>query len=239
MSTIRPTANRIQTCRMMLVLVCMSTFVVIQSGCVDTLMMAGKVLMGDPVQPSGFELATGVSLAEDQKRVLVHCSAPSYLSDEFDTLTSDIQEELIRRMKRRGMAVMHADAAADVLDDYAGQFDPNLLAMQLDDVDYIFHVQFESFTYREDNSPNLYRGKASGKIVAHEIVRGKDGAGQHAIQVYDQLFNMTHPTTHPVAVDQMPKTVFIRKFTNKLADELGHTFYSVKRMYSVKIMYSV
>lgn len=228
MHAIRQPVRQAQLLRLFLTLACLSTITITLSGCIDSLVMAGKVLMGDPVQPSGFEIATGVSLAEDQKRVLVHCSAPSYLSDEFDTLTSDIQEELIRRIKRRGMAVMHADAAADVLDDYAGRFDPNLLAMQLDDVDYIFHVQFENFTYREDNSPNLYRGKASGKIVAHEIRRGDDGAGAHSVEVYNQLFNMTHPSTHPVAADQMPQTVFIRKFTNKLADELGHTFYSVR-----------
>lgn len=228
MHAIRQSLNCSSHIRGLLVFACLCLMTSTMSGCLESLVMAGKVLMGDPVQSSGFELATGISLAEDQKRVLIHCSAPSYLSDEFDTLTSDIQEELIRRLKRRGMAVMHADAAADVLDDYAGHFDPNLLAMRLDDVDYIFHVQFENFTYREDNSPNLYRGKAAGKIVAHEIRRGDDGAGAHSVEVYNQLFNLTHPSTHPVAADQMPQTVFIRKFTNKLADELGHTFYSVR-----------
>lgn len=199
-----------------------------QMGCVQSLVMMGRVLLGDPVQPSGFEVATGISLPEEQKRVLIHCSAPAYLADEFDTLTSDIEEELIRRLKRRGVAVMHADATADVLDDFGGQFDPNLLAMRLEDVDYIFHITFDNFTYREDNSPNLYRGRASGNVVAHEIRGGDDGAGRHAVEVYDQQFNVTHPSTHPVAADQMPQTVFIRKFTNNLADQLGHTFYGLR-----------
>lgn len=208
------------------VVCCFGLFLLLQSGCVNSFVMAGKVLLGDPIQPSGFEVATGVSLQEEEKKVLIHCSAPSYLSDEFDTLTTDIQEELIRRLKRRGMAVMHADAAADVLDSFSGHFDPNLLAMQLEDVDYIFHVQFESFSYREDNSPNLYRGRATGRVVGHEI-KGEAG-GRHSVQVYDQQFNTTHPSTHPVAADQMPKTVFIRRFTDKLADELGQTFYGVQ-----------
>lgn len=195
-------------------------------GCVDSLMMLGKVVLGDPEQPSGFEMATGVSLVKDQKRVLIHCSAPAYLSDDYDTLTSDVEEELIRRMRRHGLAVMHPDAAADILDDYAGHFDPNLLAAQLDDVDYIFHIQFDSFTYREDNSPNLYRGRVSGSVVGHEI-RGGD-SGRHSVQVYDQQFKTTHPSAHPVAVDQMPKTVFIRRFIDRIADNLGNTFYNVQ-----------
>lgn len=202
---------------------CLSVFT--QCGCVDSLMMVGKVIMGDPKQPSGFEIATGTSLVKDQKRILIHCSAPAFLSDDYDTLTSDVEEELIRRMRRHGVAVMHPDAAADILDDYAGRFDPNLLASQLDDVDYIFHIQFDSFTYLEKNSPNFYRGKASGTIVGHEV-RGKD-SGRHSVKVYDQQFKTTHPSAHPIPSGQMPKTVFIRKLIDRIADDLGNTFYSV------------
>lgn len=205
---------------------CVVYLAITQSGCINSFVMAGKVLLGDPVQPSGFEVATGISLEKEEKRILVHCSAPYYLTDEFDTLTTDVQEEVIRRMRRRGLGVMHIDAAADILDDHAGQFDPNLLAQQLDDVDYIFHIKFDSFTFREDNSPNLYRGRASGRIIGHEV-RG-DAGGRHSVQVYDQQFQTTHPSTHPVAVDQMPKTVFIRRFVDRLASDIGHTFYGVQ-----------
>lgn len=209
---------------MLMLGLCLSSLT--QCGCLNSLVMAGKVMLGDPEQPSGFEMITGVSLGEDQKRVLIHCSAPAYLSDDYDTLSSDVEEELIRRMRRHGLAVIHPDAAADILDDYAGRFDPNLLAAQLDDVDYIFHIQFDSFTYREDNSPNLYRGRATGTIIGHEI-RGGD-SGRHSVKVYDQQFKTTHPSAHPVAVDQMPKTVFIRRFIDRIADNLGNTFYSVQ-----------
>lgn len=197
-----------------------------QTGCINSLVMFGKVLLGDPVQPSGFETATGISLQKEEKRVLLHCSAPAYLSDEYDTLTSDIEVELISRLRRRGIGVMPPDAAADVLDDFAGHFDPKLLAQKLDDVDYIFHIQFDNFNYRERNSPSLYRGQASGRIVAYEI-RG-DETDRHSVQVYDQQFNTTHPTTHPVAADQMPRSVFISRFIDRLADDLGHTFYGVQ-----------
>ena len=205
---------------------CLSWLLLSQCGCVNPLVMAGKVILGDPQQLSGFEIATQVSLKKEQKRVLVHCSAPAYLSDDYDTLASDVEEELIRRMRRHGLAVVHPDAAADIIDDYAGRFDPNLIASQLEDVDYIFHIQFDSFSYREDKSPNLYRGRVSGTIVGHEV-RGK-GSGRHSVKVYDQHFKTVHPNSHPVAADHMPKTVFIRKFIDRIADNLGNTFYSVQ-----------
>ncbi|QDT31414.1 hypothetical protein Mal48_06470 [Thalassoglobus polymorphus] len=207
-------------CFLMLTLLALS-----QSGCLNSLVMAGKVILGDPKQPSGFEVATGKSLVEEEKQILIHCSAPSYISSEHDTLTSDLQLELISRMRRNGLLVMSPDAAADVLDNYSGQFDPKLLAMEMEDVGYIFHIQVDSFSFREDNSPNLFRGRTKGRVIGYEV-RGEEG-GRHSVQVYDQQFSTQHPGTHPIPSDQMPKSVFIRRFIDKLADDLGHSFYSV------------
>ncbi len=77
-----------------------------------------------------------------------------------------------------------------------------------------------------DNSPNLYRGRSKGRVVGYEV-RGEE-ASRHSVQVYDQQFSTQHPGTHPISADQMPKTVFIRRFIDKLADDLGHSFYSVR-----------
>ena len=197
-----------------------------QSGCINALAMMGKVVMGDPLQVSGFEMATGIDLKETESRILVHCSAPSYVTEEYETLTSDVQEELLRRMKRRRLQVVHPDTAATILDDKGGSFDPNLLARELDDVDYIMHIELEDFSYLEDSSPNLYRGRVSGRIHGFET-RGEDGL-RHAAKMFDQSFKTSHPTTHPVAVDQMPKNVFIRRFVDHIADSLGASFYDVQ-----------
>jgi hypothetical protein len=200
---------------------------VLQAGCIRTMVMVGKVLMGDPMQTSGFELATGTNLKKEGKRLLIHCTAPAFVKESYGTLTRDVEEELIRRMKRHELQVLHPDVAVNIFDRLGGTFDPQAIAREVDDVDYVIHIQIDRFSYLEDSSPNFYRGQASGRIIGFEV-RG-DGGEKHAIQVFDQQFQTTYPTTYPVAVDQTPKAVFIRRFVDHIASSLGASFYDVTR----------
>jgi len=198
-----------------------------QTGCINTMVMMSKVLLGDPVQISAFQMATGISLEKEKKSILIRVSAPAFVSETHNTLTRDVEEELIRRMKRRGMVVLHPDTAAKALDRLGGTFDPQVLAREIPDCDYIMHIQVENFSYQEESSPNFYRGNSNGRITAFEV--RKEGDSNHAVQVFDQQFKSTYPTTYPVAVDTTPKNVFIRRFVDRLADNLGTAFYTVNR----------
>lgn len=204
-----------------------SGLVFTQAGCINTMVMVSKVLLGDPVQISGFEQATGINLAKEDKQVLIQVSAPAFVAEANATLTSDVEEELIRRMRRRKINVMHPDTAAKVLDRLGGTFDPQVLAREVDGVDYLMHIKLDKFSYTEESSPNFYRGNAKGRIVGYEIRREQGTA--HAVQVFDQQFQSSYPSTYPVAVDTTPKNVFIRRFVDRLADNLGASFYTVNR----------
>lgn len=198
-----------------------------QLGCIRTLVMVGKVLMGDPIQKSGFEMATGVSLEKSQKRILVHCSSLAFIAAENGTLTIDIQEELMRRMKRHRLDVLPSTACAKVLDRLGGTFDPQALAREIADVDYIIQIQIDKYRDREEASPNLYRGHVSGRIVGYEA-RG-EGSSRHAVEIFNQQFQAMYPTTYPISVDQMPQNIFNRRFVEHVADSLGASFYDVSR----------
>lgn len=196
------------------------------AGCLNSLVMAGKVLMGDPQQPSAFEMVTGKSLQKLDAAVLVHVTATANVTDGFGTLPADLQLELISRMKRRGISVLHADAAADIVNRDGGRFDPLRVAREIDDCEYLAHVQVDGFTWKENSSPNLYRGRSNGRITVYEV-RGGDGEKRHAVQVFEQQFRTEYPTTHPVPVDQTPKSVFLRRCVDHMADSIGPTFYAM------------
>ena len=196
-------------------------------GCFDSLAMVGKVIVGDPIQPSGFEIATGIDLRDEHSRILVHCTSPSYVTSDYATLTSDLQQELIRRLKRRGLAVLGPDAATDILDDHGGTFNPRLLASKMEDVDYIMLISVETFQYRVEQSSDLYRGQTSGHVVAYQVDR--QSSTPQVLKVYDQEFHTLFPSAQPVQADQVSKNVFIRQFIDEIADDLGHSFYSVNR----------
>ncbi|WP_437187691.1 hypothetical protein SH668x_001097 [Planctomicrobium sp. SH668] len=198
-----------------------------QSGCINTMVMVSKVLLGDPKQKSGFELASGVKLEKGEKRVLLRCTAPAFLAESEGSITETIEDELLRRMKRHEIPIVSSSKAAEVLDRRGGQFDPQVLAQEIPEVDYIFHIQLEKFTYLEGTSSNFYRGNASGRIVGYEV-RGSDD-GKHAVQIFDQNFHSTYPTTYPVSVESTPKNIFVRRFLDRLTDNLGTSFYSVYR----------
>jgi hypothetical protein len=63
----------------------------VQCGCINALVMANRIVFGDPKHKSAFEVATGINLKEKGKRVLLHCSALSFIAEEHGTLSADVQ----------------------------------------------------------------------------------------------------------------------------------------------------
>lgn len=196
------------------------------SGCINSLVMLSKVMLGDPVQTSAFEMATRINLKKSERPVLVHCSSPDFLTIEFGTIAGDVQQELVRKMRRRGVNVLHTDTAGRILDDRGGKFDAQFLAHECKDTDFIMHIEINEFSYMEPASHTLYRGKAAGKIVGYEV-RGQDSSQPHAVEIFAQRFQVQYPSSHPVPVDQTPKNVFIRRFVDNIAANLGASFYNV------------
>ncbi|MEW4526094.1 hypothetical protein [Maioricimonas sp. JC845] len=201
------------------------------SGCINVFAIAGKMLLGDPMVPSTFEQRTGVDLSEGLDRVIVVCSAPHGVTDEFDALPLDLQERLYREMGRRGIDVVKPDEVASVLDETGGRIDPQRLAREFDDVAYIFHVDVEQFTLLESGSPNLYRGRSAGNVYGYEarsVDPHADVERRHVVKVFEQEFGSEYPRAHPVTADSTPIRVFQRRFLDHLSEVVGRNFYDVR-----------
>ncbi|MFG0333254.1 MAG: hypothetical protein ACF8TS_07835 [Maioricimonas sp. JB049] len=203
----------------------------IHSGCINVFAIAGKMLLGDPMVISTFEQRTGVSLKDGLDRVIVVCSAPHGVTDEFDALPLDLQERLYREMSRRGIDVVKPDKVASVLDATGGRIDPLRLAREFEDVTYIFHVDVEQFSLLESGSPNLYRGRAAGNIYGYEARADNphsDVDRRHVVKVFEQEFGAEYPRSHPVTADSTPVRVFQRRFVDHLGGIAGRSFYDVR-----------
>lgn len=197
------------------------------SGCVNSLMMVSRIILGDPVQTSGFETQTHVNLKKSGKLSVVHCSAPASMAVEYSSLSSDLQRAMVSRMKRRGIEVERADLSHQTLNSVGGRFDASYLARQLTDVTYFFHIEIDQFSHLENSSPNLYRGHAHGHVIGYEA-RGS-GDDRHASEVFHQTFDVSYPGNYPIAIEQTSKAVFLRQFQDHLADRLGASFYDVSQ----------
>lgn len=209
-------------------LLALATLTLPHAGCVNTIVMASKLLKGDPTVKSPFEQITGVSLAGGKQQVVFVCTAPAALADEYDTLQDDVQEEVARRMRLRDIRVAEPDRVNTALQKTGGRFDGGALARALPDATYLLHVDIEHFSHREDSSPNLYRGRAHGSVFAYEVRRTQGSASPPVVaQVFLKGFKTEFPTSHPISRDEMPETVFRRRFLDGLSDVIGRTFYDV------------
>ncbi|MGE4000919.1 MAG: hypothetical protein AB7I48_11940 [Planctomycetaceae bacterium] len=196
------------------------------AGCAQ-MAVVGRVFYGDPKHDGIFEQITGSALDKGARVALV-CTAPDSISTEYDMVSLDIQKELIRMMRKKGIDVIESAKVSTALDDNGGYFDLRAIVDAVD-VDYLFHVDVEQFSHLAPNSPQLYHGRATGYVYGYKIEgENEQAAGKHAVHVFEREFNSEYPGKHPVPADRTPERVFRNRFIQHLCSELGRMFYEFR-----------
>ncbi|MCA9055689.1 MAG: hypothetical protein KDA75_17740 [Planctomycetaceae bacterium] len=196
------------------------------TGCVRVLAIGAKVLIGDPKMESTFQQRTGIELQDGEHKVAVVIDAPHRVAYDFDTLVPDLQERLLQQMRRNGIEVVDPDEVTSVLENAGGDFSPTHLAQKID-ADCILHVQIEAFTDAQSGNPSLLQSHSHGVVTGYEV-RGEFGAaGRHVVEVYEESFQSSYPSGHPLAAEQTPRLKFQQRCINDLADEIGRQCYDV------------
>jgi hypothetical protein len=215
------------------------------SGCVNVASMVGKMLLGDPMTTASYTVTTGVDLVETQSNIVIHVSAPSTTLRDCPTLTFDLEQELHQRCRHHEVQCIDQSEVSNILDAKGLNFDPDLIARGIKDVDFIFRIHIENFSIRVENSPNLLQGIAHGTISGYQVEGGPPRDPEQrekekkenpdrtypprtAVQNYEKEFQLENPRNHPIPVDQTPAKIFLRRFVTKLAEHLGNQFYPVK-----------
>jgi len=225
------------------------------SGCVNVAAMTAKMLTGEPMTTPAFTVATGVDLVKSEADIIVHVSSPTTILREYTTLTFDLEQALREKIRHNKIECVDPNYVSNILDAKGLRFDPHYIAQKIDDVDYIFRIHLETFTLHIENSPSLLQGVARGMVSGFVVEGGEeeDAASKdkksdkdktdkkkeaeerpiktrHALQIYEQDFELEYPRNHPVPVDQTPKNVFRRRFLKQLAEHLGNQFYPVRTL---------
>lgn len=201
------------------------------SGCINAAALMSKMVIGDPKADSKFESTTGVDLQDEQDGIILHCSAPMAIADEADSLTSDIESDLIRRMKQKELTMIDQNRIVEVLDSRGGRYDTQVLIEEIPEARYLFEIMIERYQLHEPNTPNMYHGRCAGTIVGYEIETDPAGDPEHGprnlIRVFEQDFDVDYPNGHPVPIETMSKSAFRKKFVSQLTLRLGNIFYDV------------
>ncbi len=196
------------------------------SGC-SLFVMAGKMFYGDPVFKSAFTNMTGVDLSKEDKTVLVLCTAPQAIKRELPSLEYDLVETVVKKMKYRGIAVVPPDEVAKFIDnqggvwtsvdDFVGEFE----------TDYIIYIDINQYSYLEQNSQDMFRGRSRGSIHTYQVQT--IGDQETASEIFVADFAAEFPEHHPVSFEQFGSPrVFQHRFADYLSEEFGRKFYSYR-----------
>ncbi len=206
---------------------CLAACLLGLAGC-SLFVIAGKVLFGDPTLVSAFHEGTGVDLADGEKKVVVLCSAPSMIEEGGElSVNYEIVEGVSRLLKREGIRLIDSNDVRTWMDDNGGRLDdPRDLADDFD-VDYILYISLGRVNFHEPNSPDLYRGSASGDIFVYQVKK-RDGETQ-THEVFSKAFTSTYPEFNPVSADQIDSLrIFQKKFLDRVSGQLSQLFYDHK-----------
>jgi hypothetical protein len=205
----------------LLLVICSLTL--LQSGC-SLLVMAGKMVFGDPQVNSEFMRSTGIDLGKGKHQVMVIATLPAAVKVSYPSVELDLQDEVGRRLKRQGVRTVDADDVGTWLDDHGGAWDSVDALAQDFDVDYIIHIRAHKFDHRENNSPDLFRGRAQGDVIVYQVI--SQGERRRALGVFTREFSSEHPRNFAVSVDEKSETVFQKEYLSRLSHELAMRFYS-------------
>ena len=195
------------------------------TGC-SLFVMAGKMVYGDPKITSQFKQITKTDLIKEDKTVLILCSA-SAAADQGGALQSDVIRGLTQRLKSNRIKVVDSNKVYTWLNDHGGRWEtsPNDIARDVE-TDFIIHVQLDTFTLYEENSSNLYRGRAAGSVNAYQVVE-RDGR-KHAEHVFVSDLTSSYPLHNPVPRDQSSERSFRSRVVRDLCEQLGRLFYDYR-----------
>jgi hypothetical protein len=190
--------------------------------------MGGKMLLGDMKQDSQFHQATHVDLAKTHSKVLILCSANETIHADYAAVEFDILEGLIHRLKAHDIdKIISPNAVAGWIDEHGGRFDDLQPIAEHFGAEYVIYVDLSKFTCLEDNSPNLLRGQAEGRVRAYKT----DGTGseKRLVEVMSSDFNAKYPQGNPISIDKKSAKNFQQEFVDRVSMQLSLIFYDHSR----------
>jgi hypothetical protein len=195
------------------------------TGC-SLFVMAGKLLYGDPKIKSPLSTGTGIDLVEDEMTVLVIFTTPESVKSEFASVEFDLTEETIRRLKRHEIKVIKSDDVATFIDNNGGFWEDESELAQHFDADLIVHVDLDTFTCTEENSPWMLRGRAEGTLYAYRVREVDDE--KVAQEIFVREFTSTHPRQSPVSSDSISRSAFQKRYVDLMAQQVAQMLHDYR-----------
>lgn len=195
------------------------------TGCqivIGTLLM----LQGRPTTECDYRVKTGDKLAGKDKKIVILCSVPDSARQEYGGLDLDIITEVSRSLEQTGVRVVDSQRVATWMDTHGINLHnvPMLQVAEEFKANHVMLIHFSQFTFRENNSPNMFRGRAHANISVTRIEDEK-GETKFPKKVYTTVITSTYPSNQPLPANDREASTFRLEYVKRVGGEIGRLFH--------------
>lgn len=209
-------------------------FCAMSSGC-SLFVMAGKLFLGDPRVTSQFTAATGTSLLDSDKPVVIICDAPHGLLSKVPSLQIDLLDRVSRILEGQGVPVADPGDVATWYDDHGEWGDYSQIANAMD-AEFVLHIHVSEFTHEVPESDTLLQGNIEGHVTVHKIASSKKdkSSGNPVSMIFSRAYGTQFPSSYPVPKETRSEDSFIQSFMDRSAIHIAQHFYDYRTSDSIE-----
>ena len=188
------------------------------AGC-NYFVLAGSLIGGPPSIEPDFDTATGDSMTDYGVTVAVLCYAPVELKWEHNKIDQELTKYVTRKMANKKIRVIDSDRVYAWMDKHPHWDTPAEIGEAFNTT-YVVHIDLKKYTLYEENSANLYRGRAEAMVTVYKME--DDGQGD---RIYSKVILSKFPLQAPKSTSEVKYSTFRRLYLTRLSEEIGRLFF--------------
>lgn len=188
------------------------------TGC-NYIILLGYLFGGPPSIEPEFDAKTGKSFSDKDVKVAVVCYAPLELKYDFDKLDYELAKFVTFKLHANKIQVVNPDLVHDWLDKNPDWDRPEEIGEAME-VDYVVYIDIHKFSLYEEDSADLYRGRAEAVVSVYEM----DETG-HGDKLWSKEINSKYPLKIPRSTYEESYQNFKGQYFTRLSEEIGRLFY--------------
>ncbi len=201
-----------------LFLLCTGCTSLLLTGC-NYFVLLGYLIGGPPSIEPDFDSMTKKSFTDKDVTVAVVCFAPTELKWDFDEIDHELAKHVTYRLHEHQIKVINPDQIRAWIDKNP-EWDKVEEIGDAFDATYVVYIDLHKYSLYEENSANLYRGRAEGSVSVFEM--DEDGHGE---KLYSKEIISRFPLAAPRSTSEVSYPTFKKSYLSFLSDEVGRLFY--------------
>lgn len=188
------------------------------SGC-NYFILLGYLIGGPPSIQPDFDKLTKESLTDKGVKVAVVCFAPDEIRLNFIDVDKDIAKFVAHRLFQHKITVVQPDRVQEWLDKHDDWDKPDEIG-EATGATHVIFVDVHKYNLFEENSHELFRGRAEVLVSVFKIQKGDQGE-----KIYTKEITSLYPLSAPRATSEISYDRFRRQYLGRLSEEVGRLFY--------------